>query len=171
MGTATILKKLVVMAALLTATGCSATRQADAATPRLALWVTDSIGTVSGDKCILASPPTGEDRLPTIAPTLTEQDVIAWSADNASWTLNPASFASGDARQKLLDHCFVLAVDGRQISSGVILSSYSARLTRYPTIIVNDKNHSLSLQLTSGNRGGQLQLLHVDELDAVLGQH
>lgn len=170
MDIANILKKLVVMAALLTAAGCPATRQADAATLRLALWVTDSIGTSSGEKCIQAAPPTDEDGLPTIAPTLTEQDVIAWSADNASWTLNSASFANGDARQKLLDHCFVLTIDGKQVSSGVILSSYSARLTRYPTIIVYDKNHSLSLQLTSGNRSSHRQLLHVDELEAVLGR-
>jgi len=170
MGIATILKKLVVMAALLTAAGCPATRQADAAAPRLALWVTDSIGTCSGDKCIQAAPPTSGGKLPTIIPTLTEADVVVRNTENASWTLNPASFTSGDARQRLLDHCFVLAIDGKQVSSGVILSSYSARLTRYPTIIVYIKDHSLSLQLTSGNRGSHMQLLHAAELEAVLGR-
>jgi len=149
-----------------------ATAVAAANPPRLALWVTDSFGTEAdpGERCKLTTPATAEAALPASAPTLTEQDVVAWTADTARWTLNTARFARSDASTKLQDHCFVLAIDGKLIVRGILLSSHSARLTNLPTIKVSDHEEALHLQLTSGNRVDDAQLLHAEALDAVLGQ-
>ncbi len=146
--------------------------------PRLALWVTDSIGTGNGEKCNLAP----DSLLPATAPTLTEDDVTAWHRQNARWTLNVERFPADGAGQKLQDHCFVLAIDGTMVSSGIVLSSYSARLTGFPTISLynqnnqnnqtsqNSQNNALYLQLTSGNHGSHSKMIHVAALDAVLAQ-
>jgi len=137
-------------------------------TTRLALWVTDSIGATSGVQCNLQTPSTPEPSLPATKPTLTENDVTTWNAENGHWTLNPARYSGTDGAQKLQDRCFVLAIDGKLISSGVVLSSHSARLTRFPTLSVYNRDHSLDLRLTSGNRGSQSTLIHVDALNDVL---
>ncbi len=134
---------------------------------RLMLWITDPIGATSGSRCQLPESTVAAPRLPTIQPTLTEGDVIAWNADNGRWTLNPVRFASGDAHAKLHDRCFVLAIDGKLISSGVVLSSHSARLIGFPTISVSNQNNALDLRLTSSNHESHLQLIHIDALDAV----
>lgn len=134
--------------------------------PRLALWVTDSIGMSAADKCNLPA----ASGLPATSPTLTERDVTAWNADNARWTLRTTRFAGGDAGQTLQDRCFVLAIDGKLIASGVVLSSYSARLIEFPIISVQNRNNALDLQLTAGNQGGRGRSIHVAALDAVLGQ-
>lgn len=137
--------------------------------PRLALWITAPIGTTSGTQCDLQNSPATASDLPSTPPTLTEQDVTAWSAHTARWTLNPARFTGRDAGQSLQDHCFVLAIDGKRISSGIVLSSYSARLTGFPTISVYNQNNTLKLQLTSGSYGSASRPIHVDVLDHVFG--
>lgn len=133
------------------------------------LWITDPIGVTNGSQCHLPVIPAAIPSLPTVQPTLTEHDVTQWNADNGRWTLNPDRFA-GAAVQDLQDHCFVLAIDGKLIRSGVVLSSHTARLTGFPTLSVYSKNNALNLQLTSGNLGGHSRLIHIDSLDAVLGQ-
>ena len=136
------------------------------AAPRLALWITDPIGATPGDHCQL--PP--DTPTPAAAPTLTEQDVSRWQHENGRWHLDPARFGSVAAAHALQDHCFVLAIDGKMLSSGVVLSSYSARLTGMNTLNVYQQEKSLYLQLTSGNHGNLQHLLYVDALNAVLGK-
>jgi len=64
----------------------------------------------------------------------------------------------------------VLAVDSKLISSGVVLSSHSSRLTGFPTLSVDSQNNALNLQLTSINHGSHSRLIHVETLNAVLEQ-
>lgn len=138
--------------------------------PRLMLWITDPIGVTNGSQCHQPVIPATPQNLPAAQPTLTEHDVTRWNTGNGRWTLNPDRFARSDAIQKLQDHCFVLAIDGKLISSGVVLSSHSARLTGFPTLSVYSQNNALDLQLTSGNHGRHSRVIHLDSLDAVLGQ-
>lgn len=147
---------------------CAAAAAADI--PRLALWITAPIGTSNGVQCHLPEASANTQNLPEIQPTLTDHDITEWNPDNARWILNPALFTLQDIVQKLQDHCFVLAIDGKVISSGVVLSSHSARLTGFPTLSVYSQNNALYLQLTSGNHGSHSRLIHVDALNAVLGQ-
>lgn len=146
---------------------------AAADTPRLAVWITDSVGTTSGIQCDLeaSSSSAGALRatpLPTTPPALTERDVIAWNRSNGRWTLDPARFAGIASAQRLQDHCFLLAIDGQLISSGIVLSEYSARLTGFPTLIVVNRDDKLTLELLSSNHGTRIRLLHAEALDAVL---
>lgn len=153
---------------LLAGLACSAA--ASAADPaRLGLWITDRIGNTSGNECDLSASPASASNLPAIPPTLTEYDITVWNADKARWTVNPDEFSVGGAA-KLQDRCFVLAIDGKLVTSGVVLSSHSARMTGFPTISVYARNDALDLQLTSSNHGKHMRLIHVDRLDAVLGQ-
>jgi hypothetical protein len=136
--------------------------------PRLMLWATDSMGTPDGAQCALPTSPS--PALPASAPTLTEQDVTTWDARNARWTLNPTKFTPAAIVSMLQDHCYLLVLDGKLISSGVLLSGHSARLTGFDTISVYTRNNAPYLQLTSGNHGSHSRLIHVDALQAVLGQ-
>lgn len=136
-------------------------------TPRLELWITEPIGATNASQCNLqASPAT----LPLTQPTLTEQDIIAWDSSKAFWTLNPVRFSRSNAMQQLQDHCFVLTIDGKLLSSGVVLAAYSARLIRFPTISVHHRNKFLDLQLTGGFYGSHSQPILVNELNAVLAK-
>jgi hypothetical protein len=101
---------------------------------------------------------------------LTEQDIAAWDAHSARWTLKPSRFAAPAAAHNLQDHCFVLAIDGKLVSSGAVLSSYSARLITFPTLSVLTQSNAVSLQLNSGHRGTRSQPIHVAALDAVLAR-
>jgi hypothetical protein len=146
---------------------------ADAA--RLALWIADPIGTSSGIDCDLEASPASAGRLlamplPVAPPTLTELDVIAWNRSNGRWSLDPARFAGIESAQKLQDRCFLLAIDGKLVSSGIVLSEYSARLTGFPTLIVINRNNALSLELLSSNHGSRIRLLHPEAIDTVLRQ-
>lgn len=150
--------------------GFALSAAASAADPaRLALWITDPIGNTSGNQCDLTASPSSVPNFPTTPSTLTEYDISAWDAEKARWTLNPDGFPVSDAA-KLQDRCFVLAIDGKLISSGVVLSSHSPRMTGFPTISVYARNDALDLQLTSSNHGKHMRLIHVERLDAVLGQ-
>ncbi len=140
------------------------------ATPRLALWITDSIGTTDARQCDLMQLPAVAPSLPTTPPTLTERDVSAWNPQQGRWNLDPARYVGYAAAQKLQDHCFVLAIDGKFVSSGVALSSYSERLTGFATLIITTRNDALDLQLLSSNHGRYMRLIHVEAIDAVLGQ-
>ena len=142
---------------------------ATAATPaRLGLWVTDSIGATSGIQCNVEESLASTQSLLATQPTLTERDVSAWDAASAQWALSIDRFSSLDEMRKLEDRCFVLAIDGKFVTSGVILSSYSARMIRFSTLSVIRKDKALKLQLRSGNHA-RSDLIHVRTLDAVLG--
>jgi len=150
---------------------CGATAGVAAAPQaRLALWVTEPVGATNASQCKLAPAPGMPFSLPATAPSLTERDVSDWHPDTARWFLDPARFAGAAAAQELQDHCFVLAIDGKALSSGVMLSSHSARLTDFPTISVATADSAISLQLFSGYQGRPMQPIHVEALDAVLGQ-
>ncbi|KIF81697.1 hypothetical protein [Noviherbaspirillum autotrophicum] len=140
---------------------------------RLALWITDPVGTTSGIQCDLEASPASAGRLqamplPTTPPTLTERDVIAWNRSNGRWTLDSARFIGIESAQRLQDHCFLLAIDGKPVSSGIVLSEYSARLTGFPTLIVINRNDALTFELLSSNHGAHMRHLHAEALDAVL---
>ncbi|HJV76372.1 MAG TPA: hypothetical protein VJ654_19275 [Noviherbaspirillum sp.] len=144
---------------------------ADAA--RLAVWVTAPVGTTSGIQCDLEASPASAGRLqatplPPTPPTVTERDVIAWNRSTGRWTLDPARFAGIESAQRLQDHCFLLAIDGKLVSSGIVLSEYSARLTGFPTLIVLNRGNVLTFELLSSNHGTSMRHLHADALNAVL---
>lgn len=143
---------------------------ADAA--RLAVWITDPVGTTSGIQCDLEASPASAGTLeatplPGTPPTLTERDVVAWNKSNGRWTLDTARFAGSESAQRLQDHCFLLAIDGKLLSSGIVLSEYSARLTGFPTLIVINRNDVLTFELLSSNHGTSIRHLHAEALDAV----
>lgn len=135
-----------------------------AESPRLALWITEPIGTSSGIQCNFAD--ADSIKLPVMAPTLTEQNVSAWERSTARWTIDAAMFAS---TAELEEHCFILAIDGKAIESGAVLANHTARLTGYPTLSVIHRDKVLDLQLLSSNHGSHMRLKHVDALDSVLG--
>lgn len=140
---------------------------------RLAVWVTDPIGTTSGIQCDLEASPASAGRLqatprPSTQPTVTERDVIAWNRSTGRWTLDPARFASIESAQRLQDHCFLLAIDGKLVSSGIVLSEYSARLAGFTTLIVLHRDDVLTFELLSSNHGTGMRHLHAEALDAVL---
>ncbi len=135
--------------------------------PRLRLWITDPIG-ADASQCVRSESSTDITRLLGIPPTLTELDVTSWDMADARWQLNPDRFPASNARQQLEDHCFALMLDGELISRGVVLSSYSARLIRFPTIVVTKRGQLLDLRLTSSFYGSSMKPIHVKALDAVL---
>ncbi len=143
---------------------------ASADSARLKLWVTDAISTSNAAQCHLTQSNAEQTRLPTSQPTLTEHDVRDWNPKKGLWSLNPKRFGGKHAARQLQDRCFVLAIDGKLISSGVVLSVHSARLINFPTIRVNKQHKILTLQLNSGNRNTDQHLIHADLLDAVLSQ-
>ncbi len=160
--------KSAALAVALLFAGLAFSGSAPAAEPaRLALWITDPIGNSDGRQCDLTGHHAAGQAVPERRPTLTERDVGAWRADSARWTLHPTRIPVPN-QSKLTDRCFVLALDGKKIS-GVVLSSHSARLTMLPTISIYTEGDALELQLTSGNHGRDMWLIHVDALDAVLG--
>lgn len=93
-----------------------------------------------------------------------EGDVAEWSASNAKWKLDPSRFPASAAHD-ITDRCFELAIDGRLLERGLVLSSHSARLTGFATISVSRDGGALWLQLTSGNHGMHVRALRVEELD------
>ena len=136
---------------------------ASAQAPRLALSVTDPIGTSDGSQCVRAEATAAQASL-----ALTEKDVRAWSPYGARWTLDPARFPAsiGD---RLADHCFILTIDGKTINSGVVLWVDTPRLTGYPTLNVIPHDGALTLQLTSGNHGTYVRAIHAQAIEDVLG--
>ncbi len=98
---------------------------------------------------------------------LTEQDVAAWNDKTGVWRLDEHRFPNQAAGWQLADHCFVLAIDGKQVSSGVVLWKHSARLTKIPTLLVSTRHHALVLQLASGSKR-PIELIHQSELAAIL---
>ena len=137
------------------------------AADHLTLWITDPIGMTNAIQCHLPESIFAKSSLPIIPPTLIEHDIIAWNPSNGRWTLNRSRFTHDDVYKKLHDHCFVLAINDKLISNGVVLSSHSARLTKIPTIRVFNQSSALDFQLTSGNHSGPIQLIHIEALDAV----
>jgi hypothetical protein len=91
---------------------------------------------------------------------LDESAVLAWHPDDASWDLATAA-------QDLTDRCFTLQVDGQVLARGMVLSSYSARMSHLPVLRVSRLERGARLQLMAGN-GSRPAPLHAALLGAVL---
>jgi hypothetical protein len=140
------------------------------AEPRLMLWLTESIGATDASQCNLHTTSNIAHPLPAITPAVTEKDVIAWDLNTVLITLDPARFNSGNAIYALQDHCFILAIEGKMVASGVVLSSYSARYIRFPTLRVFNRKEEIDVQLTSDFTGYNSTPILVNKIDAVLGR-
>ena len=135
--------------------------------PHLALWITDSIHVINENQCNLSKSGAAFPMLPDTHPTLTERDVTAWNAKNAHWSLNSSRFPR-DSRMDLADHCFILAVEGKYLSSGVVLNSNSARLIQFSTLKVYMVNQGLDLHLTADSRLRDSPSIHADIIGKIL---
>lgn len=144
----------------------SAAAAASANPARLALWITDSVNGNNGSRCQLTLPVL----VPQSPPAFTDRDIGAWRAEQALWTVRPERLSGRAGRRVLEDHCFILVIDGKVIESGIVLSSHSERLTGFATLFVTEMDGKLQLQLTAGNHGAPMRLLHVAALDSVLAQ-
>lgn len=132
--------------------------------PALSLWVTTPIGATNGSQC-------GEPgALPQAAPTLSEQDISTWSAQQQRFNLESKRFAA-KSEYELVDHCFVLAIKGKEVARGLVLSSHSARLSNLPTLYLQSKKTGLQGGFYQAARGlgGSPALNHPALLD-VLGR-
>jgi hypothetical protein len=145
----------------------AAASTACAQTSRLTLMLTTAINDGSGNQCVLA-PDTPAAVSADAALVITERDVVEWNPVGARWKLDPARFSETGAGDKLTDHCFVLSIDGKRVSTGVALSANTAQLTGYPTLNVIAGDGALTLQLTSGNHH-HISLLHAAQLEDVFG--
>jgi hypothetical protein len=130
------------------------------------LWITQSIAGLS-DVSVCRLPTADSIEPPNIGPMLTEHDVAEWNDQTGVWRLEEHRFPNQKAGWRLVDHCFVLAIDGKQVSSGVVLWKHSARLTKIPTLLVSTWHHALVLQLASGSKR-PIELIHQGELAAIL---
>lgn len=132
---------------------------ASAESPRLTLWITEPVGATNAAHCHAIAP-----RIPPGPPDITEHDVTGWDPESAAWILDPNRLS--ETARMPADRCFVLALDGK-IISGVILSTHSARLIRFPTLAVDTRKCMLSWRLTSGHGGAAFPLEH-ELLDRIL---
>lgn len=164
------MKQVTRLLGSMTASLIFAASVAAAEQPRLALWITEPIGATDGSRCNLHSASADTVPLPVVAPTLTERDIRAWDPQTARWTLDPAHFSGNESAQKLRDHCFILALDGKAVSSGMALSEHSARLSGFPTLIVMNRNGAIVLELLSSNHGSTMRHLYVEALGNILRQ-
>ncbi|WP_009521044.1 hypothetical protein [Imbroritus primus] len=130
----------------------------DAQQARLALWVTSPIGASNAAHCNMPA------TIPQGPPDLTEDDVLAWQPATATWAVDVTRLDVHVRRP--VDHCFVLALDGRRVH-GVILAPQSARLIRFPTLLADARRGGLVLRLNASH-DGQAFPLGQEWLDAIL---
>lgn len=97
---------------------------------------------------------------------ISENDVTAWNPKTGRWALDPARYTQDMAFKRLQNHCFYLEIDGKLVTSGPVLSSHSARLSRLPTLKVFITKNSVDLQLNSGNTTHD-KLIYTDELNSL----
>lgn len=136
-----------------------------ASRPRLMLAITESFGNSDGRQCELNHDPTTQQQASV---TLTENDVAAWEPYGARWMLDPVRYNESTMMGRLSGHCFVLSIDGKVVSSGVVLWVYTGQLTGYDTLNVIPKDGTLILQLTRGNHRN-ISLLYGQALGEILG--
>lgn len=139
----TLLKTLCTVAVLT----CT---QAHAEAPRLSLSITDAIGATNASQCALPGismhlrPKLWQEKTTY---QLTDTDIASWDPATAVWTLHRTGVPANDSARRVVDHCFVLQVDGAPIASGVALSTYSARLVSMPVLGVSVKGDTMSFRL------------------------
>lgn len=135
--------------------------------PRLRLMLTGTIDDGGGSQCVAESTPSAA-ALAHATLVITERDVVAWNPVGARWQLDPARFSETGSGNPLSGHCFVLSIDGKPVSNGLVLSVNTSQLTGYPTLNVITEGEALTLQLTSGNHH-HISLLHAAQLEDVFG--
>jgi hypothetical protein len=161
-------QRIVAAAATLALAACAA--QPPVQTNRLSLWITDTLAARgnAADACYLPANAAAPALPPANADTrITEHDVESYARDTARWSLDPKRIPASVARDRLLDRCFVLAIDGRVVSGGVVLSSHSARLTGGPTIFVYERGGRIMLELLSSGHGPNMRHPLMPELDRI----
>lgn len=99
---------------------------------------------------------------------ITEDDVGAWLPADSRWYFDPER-ADPTAGAKVLNRCFILTIDGREITRGIALMSDSPRVSNVPTLSVTQDN-VLTFQLVSGNQVRSVAPVFSDELKRVIGQ-
>ena len=129
---------------------------------RLRLMVTHSVEGGGGSSCFEAS---GTARKPP-SRTLGEGDVIAFRPQGNLIVLDPARVKGRRDGNTLVDHCYELWIENKEVSRGIILWTDSPVLTGQPTLIVTEGETGLELQFLSGNHGNYRPILDV-ELKAV----
>ncbi|MEO5336246.1 MAG: hypothetical protein H7841_05030 [Magnetospirillum sp. WYHS-4] len=72
--------------------------------------------------------------LGSAAARLVASDALVRWADG--WFLVHGEEGSKGDPGRVLDQCFLLEVDGRAIASGAVVSRYSARLLRFPALLI-----------------------------------
>lgn len=163
-------RNFVTSCLLALATTCLGTAALAAPASRLALWITSPVGLTNASECDLTRlAPGAPFALPATPPSLTEDDISDWDPASGRWTLDQTRFPADEMASGLRDHCFVLALDGKPLSSGVILASHSARLIKFPTLSIERHGGTLQLRLLSQHAAPPMaQLLHVEILAEVL---
>lgn len=101
-----------------------------AQTPRLALWITETIDPTEGGRCVQLQ--TTEAAIST-APTLTDNDIVLWDEKTYEWFVDPAKF-DVSAMYGWLHHCYALALDGVVVSRGIMRSRFDAALSAMPAL-------------------------------------
>lgn len=129
------------------------------------LFILDPIGVSDASQCNLGS--TNALLIPEkIKMTLTEQDVVTWDAKTAQWALNPKRFKRNDIESNMKDHCFYMMIDDKVLCGGVILSSHSSRLVKFPTIQLVSSHNGLYFELKSSHSNHDT-LIFTDSLNDV----
>lgn len=136
--------------------------------PRMELLVSDGLEMRDIKQCAVSSEYLGL-MMANASIKISEDDVIAWNPTESRLTLNPAKFSKNEAIKRLQYHCFYLRIDGKLITSGLVLSQYSARLSKLPTMKVYSSAKGLDLQLVSGNSTNAKPIQN-KSLDSVLRQ-
>lgn len=132
---------------------------------RFELFILDPIGVSDVSQCNLG--PTNVLLKPEkIKLIITEQDIDTWDTKTARWTLNPERFRRNDIENNMKDHCFHMMIDNKVLCSGVILSSRSSRLIKFPTIQLVSSHNGLYFQLKSSHSSHDT-LIFTDSLNDV----
>jgi len=117
---------------------------------RFKLFILDPIGVSDASQCNL-SPTNALLKPEKIKLILTEKDVDTWDVKTARWTLNPKRFRRNNIESNMKDHCFYMMIDDNVICGGVILSSHSSRLIKFPTIQLVSSHNGLYFELKSSH--------------------
>ncbi|MFA6189613.1 MAG: hypothetical protein WC680_10095 [Sulfuricurvum sp.] len=139
-----------------------------AQTHRMELLIADMLEMKDVQQCAVSSEYLGL-MMANASVKISENDVIAWNPTESRLTLNPLKFSKNEVIKRLQGHCFYLRIDGKLITSGPILSQYSARLSKLPTMKVYSSAKGLDLQLVSGNSTNAKPIQN-KSLDSVLRQ-
>lgn len=132
---------------------------------RFKLFILNPIGVSDASQCNLNSTNVLL-KAGKIESIITENDVSTWDVKTAQWTLNPERFRRNDIENNMKDHCFYMMIDDKVLCNGVILSSRSSRLIKFPTIQLVSSHNGLYFQLKSSHSSHDT-LIFTDSLNDV----